>query len=159
MKTSHLVLALAIAVSQVGGAQQARVSVSRQAAQVAAGTLAIPVGLALGVAIPALTIPSESEMGEAPKIIGAIVGGVVGLTITPTLAVRAIGTGGAPHGNGGDAFTGVMVGYGADLALGGLLSATPLGHSENGVARVAVFAAALVIPAVGGTLAYDHAHR
>jgi hypothetical protein len=69
----------------------------------------------------------------------------------------AVGTGGAPHGNGADAFAGAVAGYAVDFAV-----AKPTRKTAPGASRVGLnpwFLVNLVPPAIGATLAYDLSHR
>jgi hypothetical protein len=73
------------------------------------------------------------------------------------LALRTVGTGGAPHGNGADAFAGAVAGYAVDVAIEKLTHKTGPGDSRIGLNPW--FLANLVPPAIGATLAYDVSHR
>jgi len=157
MKTSHLVLALALLGSSAGAAQRTQVSIPRASTQVAAATLALPIGVLAGVGLGMLT-PADSANRDVTRIIGGIAGGVTGAVVGPAIAVRMIGTGRAPHGSGADAVAGTMAGYAADLVLDGIVAAASRSH-ENRVLKTAAFCANFVLPAVGATLAYDLSRR
>jgi hypothetical protein len=155
MKTSHIVFALSLAVANTAAAQQAHVSIPRATTQVAAATIAIPVGVFGGIGLGMLT-PADSEYHDVAMIIGGIAGGVTGAVVGPAIALRMVGTGGAPHGNGSDAVAGTMAGYAADLILDGI--AAKVSHG-NRVVNASIFVANFILPAVGATLAYDLSRR
>jgi hypothetical protein len=157
MKTSHLVLALSLLGSSAGAAQQAQVSIPRASTQVAAATVALPIGVFAGIGLGMLT-PADSADRQVAQIIGGIAGGVTGAVVGPAIAVRMIGTGGARHGSGSDAVAGTMAGYAADVILDGIVAAASRSH-ENRVLKTTAFFANFVLPAVGATLAYDLSRR
>lgn len=157
MKTSHLVLALALLGPRTGAAQQPQISIPRASSQIAAATVALPIGMFAGIGL-GMVIPADSANRDVAQIVGGIAGGVTGAVVGPAIAVRMIGTGGAPHGNGADAVAGTMAGYAADLVLDEIVARVSRSH-PNGVLKTTAFWANFVLPAIGATLAYDLSRR
>ena len=158
MRLSHLTFGLALFAGRIAAAQQVRpsgVTMPRATAQVVAGTAAIPIGLLVGIDLPQLAFKS----GDPEQILGVIMGAAVGATVAPALAVKVVGTGGAPHGITADAIGGAAVGWIGTLAVGSLYAATPLSKASNPVVGIATIAVAVALPAIGATLAYDRSRR
>jgi hypothetical protein len=156
MRLSHLVFSLSLLTARAAASQQARpsgASIPRATSQVVAGTAAIPAGVLFGVAV------GYSALEKDGNPIPMMLGGATGATFGPALAVRMVGTGGAPHGSTADAVAGTLVGWAATLVATPLVSKIPLVRSHPDGLLPLAYLAAFALPAVGATLAYDRSHR
>ena len=157
MRLSHVAIGLSLLAARASVSQQARpsgVSVPRATTQVVAGTAAIPVGFLFGVAVGYSALDSK-ETNPIPMMLGV----ATGVTFGPALAVRMVGTGGAPHGRTADAVAGTLAGWAATLVVMPLVSKIPLPKSHAEALSSVAFLAAFALPAVGATLAYDRSRR
>lgn len=136
----RLALSLAAALGLCTHAAAAQ-SAPRATAQVVAGTLAVPIGFAAGYVVGSGFRPhGSSNSGVAVGFTGALLG--------PALAVRAIGA--KPTGKLGTTVLGTAAGYGASVAL------VPLAFKiANPRLKIAAIAAALMLPGIGATVAYN----
>lgn len=157
MRTSHLALGLSFFIAPVAASQQVRpsgVSMPRATTQVVAATAAIPVGFMFGVAVGYAALDGK-DTNPIPMMLGV----ATGVTFGPALAVRMVGTGGAPHGRTADAVAGTLVGWAATLVVTPLVSKIPLPKSHAEALQPLAYVAAFALPAVGATLAYDRSRR
>jgi hypothetical protein len=131
-----------LAIASPGRAQKRAASPLRIGGEVAAGTVAIPVGLISGLFVGS---GFRREVGSTPSLIGGAAGAVLG----PPLAVMAAGTGGPSSGRFLPTLAGAAAGY---LATGAVIVV-----SRRGKARLPSFitAASFLLPAIGATIAYN----
>ena len=141
MRTAAFLLIFA---AGVAGAQKQPVSGGRVAGQIAAGAVGVPIGFAAGYILGSGLRPhGSSNTGVALGFAGALLG--------PAAGVNLVGTGGPSHGNFGAAVGGAALGYGATYIAFPLARKAPsFGHLKT-----AATIAALFLPAVGATLAYN----
>ena len=85
--------------------------------------------------------------GKDTNPIPMMLGVATGVTFGPALAVRIVGTGGAPHGRTADAVAGTLVGWAATLVVTPLVSKIPLPNSHAEALKPLSYVAAFALPA------------
>lgn len=140
-------LALAAALwSRTARAQKQPVSNGRIVGEIAAGALGAPIGFAAGYTIGSGFRPhGSSNSGVVVGLAGALVG--------PAAGVNWVGNGGPSHGNFGATIGGTAIGYGAMVLL------FPAARKLPGPLKTVASVAALLLPAVGATVAYNSTRK
>jgi len=132
---------------------QATVPFLRAAAQVVAATVAVPIGMRVGGYLGLLSLTDEAIWD--PRSLHVQKACVIGLASASAIAVRMVGTGGAPHATMLDAAIGALPGCAVVMALPKLLPALQNGRLQNRIARRTVGLMNLLLVAIGAVLAYD----
>ena len=134
-------------VASVVSAQKRPVSNGRIVGEIAAGTLGVPVGFAIGYTVASGLRPHGSSNT-------GVVGGAAGALLGPAAGVNWVGNGGPSHGNFGATVGGAALGYGAAIL------AFPVARRVPG-AKLKLLAtiATAFLPAVGATIAYNSTRK
>jgi hypothetical protein len=142
MRTIVLLVLAAALSAHPATAQKKPVSNGRIAGEIALGTLAAPVGFAVGYTIGSGFRPhGSSNTGVALGFAGALV--------APAAAVNWVGNGGPSHGNFGATIGGTAIGYAATIVT------FPLARKLPGKLKLLATIATTFLPAIGATVAYN----
>src|SRR5262249_54539519 len=145
-------LSLAPALLRASAPQHA--SLIRAAAQIAAAIVAIPIGMHVGALLGLLFVADAASL-DSGRMSSIEKGGIIGLVSASAIAVRLVGTGGAPHTKMLDAAIGAVPGCVVVFLLPKLIPPLQNGRLKHPVARGGVWLMSAFLIAAGATLAYD----
>ena len=125
-------------------AQKKSAGAGRLVGETAAGLVAMPIGFAVGYTIGSGFHPGRGQSN------GGVALGLTGALLGPATGVNLVGNGGPSRGNFAATVGGAAVGYGA------LYFAIPAATKVNPMPlKIAAIVAAVALPAVGATVAYN----
>ena len=137
-------LLLVLAPFSLLAAQKRPAGNGRLVGETAAGLVAMPIGFAVGYTIGSGFHPGRGQSN------GGVALGLTSALLAPAGAVNWVGNGGPSHGNFAATIGGTALGYGAlYFALPAALKVKPM------PLKIAALVAAVALPAVGGTVAYN----
>jgi hypothetical protein len=147
MRTVSLALAVTTVLSSPARAQKPPLIGGRVAGEIAAGALAMPVGIALG------SMAGEKFSHDAPPI-GAFLGAVAGAIAAPVLAVHAVA--GPTRANYASTTVGTSAGYAVGYTL---LTSNVIARIPNAGLRAVAGTVTVLLPAIGATIGYNATRR